>query len=124
MAVRDIKERTFEFARRFVALCLELDKRPGVGRTLGNQVLRSGTSIGANVEEAQASQSRADFTAKTSIACKEARETHYWLRLMAASSLIPADRLEPLTAECNELIAILTAIVKKTREGTKSGTRK
>jgi four helix bundle protein len=124
MAVRDLKERTFEFARRVVALCLELDKHPGVGRTLGNQVLRSATSIGANVEEAHASQSRADFTAKTSIACKEARETHYWLRLMAASSLIGAARLEPLTAECNELIAILTAIVKKTREGPKDGTRK
>ena len=55
MAVRDLRERTFEFSRRIVALCLELDKRPGVGRTLGNQVLRSGTFIGANVEEAQAS---------------------------------------------------------------------
>ena len=77
MAVRDLRERTFEFSWRIVALCLELDKRPGVGRTLGNQALRSGTSIGANVEEAQSSQSRVDFTAKNSIACKEACETHY-----------------------------------------------
>lgn len=121
MAARDLKERTFEFSRRVVALCLELDQRPGVGRTLGNQVLRSATSIGANVEEAHASQSQADFTAKTSIACKEARETHYWLRLIAASSLITAARLEPLTKECDELVAILTTIVKKTRAGAKKG---
>ena len=121
MAGRDLQERTFEFSRRIVTLCMELDKHTGVGRTLGKQMLRSGISIGANVEEAQGSQSRADFIAKTYIACKEARETHYWLRLMAAPSLLPTERLEPLTIECNELIAILTAIVKKTRENTRKG---
>jgi hypothetical protein len=55
------------------------------------------------------------------VACKEARETHYWLRLIAASSLITAARLEPLTKECDELVAILTTIVKKTRAGAKKG---
>jgi four helix bundle protein len=74
---RDILERTFHFAVRIVKLCQVLDERPGVGRTLARQLLRSGTSIGANVEEAQAGQSRADFRSKYSIACKEARETHY-----------------------------------------------
>ena len=73
----DLSERTFAFATRVVKLCQFLDERPGVSRTLSRQLLRSGTSIGANVEEGQASQSEADFISKYSIACKEARETHY-----------------------------------------------
>jgi four helix bundle protein len=111
----DLPERTFAFATRIVKLCQVLDATPGVGRTLSRQLLRSGTSIGANVEEGQASQSRADFVAKYSIACKEARETHYWLRLLAETEVLPADRLRPVTEECNELIAILTTIIKKSR---------
>ena len=82
---------------------------------LANQLLRSGTSIGANVEEGQASQSEADFISKYSIACKEARETHYWLRLLVATELAPQERLVEIEKECNELIAILTSIVKKMR---------
>jgi len=109
----DLPERTFQFARRVVMLCQFLDEKPGVSRTLGNQLLRSGTSIGANVEEGQASQSAADFISKYSIACKEARETHYWLRLLAASKILPSDQLAELETECNELIAILTSIIKK-----------
>ncbi len=96
-----------------------MEETPGVSRTLANQLLRSGTSIGANVEEGQASQSKADFISKYSIACKEARETHYWLRLLAATDIIPHQRLASLETECNELIAILTTIVKKMRN-TKS----
>ena len=60
---------------------------------MANQLLRSGTSIGANVEEGQAAQSRADFLSKLSIACKEARETHYWLRLLASSDIVGEHRL-------------------------------
>ena len=108
--------RTFAFAKRIVKLCQVLDKDPGVGRTLGRQLIRSGTSIGANVEEGQASQSRADFCSKYSIACKEARETHYWLRLLAETEILKSEQLAPITQECNELIAILTSIVKKTRK--------
>ncbi len=111
----DLPERTFEFARRVVLLCRVLDSSPGVPRTLAGQLLRSGTSIGANVEEAQASQSGADFVSKYSIACKEARETHYWLRLLAATAIVSESRLNDLQAECNELIAILTTIIKKMR---------
>ena len=107
--------RTFEFAKRIVKLCQVLDHDSGVGRTLGRQLIRSGTSIGANVEEGQASQSRADFCSKYSIACKEARETHYWLRLLAETETLKSEQLAPITQECNELIAILTSIVKKTR---------
>lgn len=115
---REIRERTFEFAARVVRLCRMLDARPGVPRTLANQLLRSGTSVGANAEEAHASQSQADFTAKMSIACKEARETHYWLRLLAATEVLPPARLADLTGESNELVAILTTIVKKSRSST------
>ena len=111
----DLPERTFEFARHIVNLCQFLDEKPGVSRTLANQLLCSGTSIGANVEEGQAAQSEADFISKYSIACKEARETHYWLRLLTASGILPSEQLAELETECNELIAILTTIVKKMR---------
>lgn len=113
---RDLPERTFEFARRIVILCRTLDQTPGVSRTLANQLLRSGTSIGANVEEGQGSQSRADFVAKYSIACKEARETHYWLRLLVASETVQEEKLKDLTDESGQIVAILTAIIKKCRE--------
>lgn len=111
----DLPQRTFAFAVRIVNLCRSLDETPGVGRTLIRQLLRSGTSIGANVEEGQASHSRADFVAKYSIACKEARETHYWLRLFSETGILPSERLRSITEECNELIAILTTIIKKSR---------
>jgi len=112
---RDLPQRTFDFARRVVKLCQILDQTPGVSRTLASQVLRSASSIGVNVEEGQGSQSRADFTAKYYVACKEARETHYWLRLIAAAEVVPKERLVDLIDEANQLIAILTSIVKKTR---------
>lgn len=112
----DLPDRTFAFAVRIVKLCQTLDEAAGVGRTLGWQLLRSGTSICANVEEGQASQSRADFAAKYSIACKEARETHYWLRLLAETEILPTERLAPITEECNEIIAILTSIIKQVRK--------
>lgn len=114
----DICERTFRFGVRVVKLCQALDEKPGVSRTLASQLLRSGTSVGANVEEAQAGQSKPDFVSKLSIACKEARETHYWLRLLSAADIVPTDRLQALQDEANQLIAILTTIVKKSRSGS------
>ena len=88
-----------------------------MSRTLANQLLRSGTSVGANVEEGQAAQSRADFNHKYSIACKEARETHYWLRLLVAANIIPKEKLHPLIDEADQLVAILTSSVIKTKKG-------
>jgi four helix bundle protein len=110
---RDLCDRTFQFALRIVKLSNELSKSPGVGRTIANQLLRSGTSVGANVEEGQGAQSEADFVAKYSIARKEARETHYWLRLLAESKTVPPAKLTELITASDELIAILTSIVKK-----------
>jgi four helix bundle protein len=109
--MKDIKERTFEFAIRVVKLCQHLDDYPGVGRTLGRQLLRAGTSIGANIEEAQAGQSKLDFISKNAIALKEARETLYWLRLLAASKIIPAERLSELRTEVEELTRIIGSII-------------
>lgn len=111
----DILQRTFEFAVRVVRLCQHLDEQGYSGRTLGKQLLRSGTSIGANVEEAQAGQSRADFIHKYSLALKEARETHYWLRLLIAAAVLPESRIAPLVAEADELRRILGAIVVSAR---------
>ena len=111
----DLKQRTFDLAVRVVNLCRELEKTPGASRTLSGQLLRSGTSVGANVEEGQASQSKADFVSKYSIACKEARETHYWLRLLVATEIMQQNQIAGLIDEANQLIAILTTIIKRTK---------
>lgn len=115
---RDICDRTFEFALRVVKLCKRLNERRLVDRALVNQLIRAGTSIGANVEEAQSGQSRADFLSKMSIACKEARETHYWLRLISASEPSISDQMTEIIQEANELVSILTSIIKSTKEGS------
>jgi len=115
---QDIKERSFDFAVRIVELCQALDSHSSVSRTLSNQLLRSGTSIGANIEEAHGGQSKADFIAKMYISCKEARETNYWLRLLSATDLIPAADLADLTDESSQLVAILTAIVKNAKNNS------
>ena len=110
-----IREKTFSFALDVVRLYRELQARHEY--VLSKQLLRSGTSIGANVEEACAGQSRADFRAKMSIASKEARETKYWLRLLQESRIVEIDLTEQL-AKADEITRILTAIVK-----TSSGSR-
>jgi len=114
----DITDRSFEFALRIVKFCRYLDDERKVHRALTNQLIRSGTSIGANVEEAQSGQSRADFLSKMSIACKEARETLYWLRLISASDGSLASRQPEMIKEADEIVRVLTAIVKTTKEGS------
>ena len=105
-----IAERSFAFALQIV----EVYKRLAGEReyVLSKQLLRSGTSIGANVAEATAAISRRDFAAKMSIASKEARETKYWLMLLTQGGLTQID-LSACLNEVNQLINILTAIVKK-----------
>ena len=111
MADSIIQKKSFEFALVIVRLYQKLqEKREYV---ISKQLLRSGTSIGANVEEATAGQSRRDFLSKMSIASKEARETHYWLRLLQASNLVDIDVSQELK-HSDELIRILTSIVKTT----------
>ena len=113
---QDLYERAFTFACRIVKLHRYLVKHDSTGRELAGQLLRSGTSIGANLEEGRGAQTRPDFITKFAVALKEARETLYWLRLLSASEFVAAERIEPLMSEANELVAILTAIVKKARQ--------
>lgn len=104
-----IQEKSYKFALRIVGLYRYLvkEKREFV---LSRQVLRSGTSVGANVEEAVGGQSRNDFSAKLAIAYKEARETKYWLRLLFDSGLITSKMAESLLADCDELLRIIGKI--------------
>jgi four helix bundle protein len=118
----DILERCFKFAVRIVKLCEHLNERPGVPRVLMPQILRAGTSIVSNVEEAQAGQSRADFVSKMTIALKEARETHIRLRILTAADVVSKCKLGPLATEADELKRILAAIIISTkRRGNSEG---
>ncbi len=116
-----ITDRTFEFAIRIIRLCQYLEKQDRVSRTLANQLLRSGTSVGANTEEAQAGQSKADFIAKMSIARKESRETLYWLRLLKATNLVDENMISEIIKESDEIVRILTSIVKSAQKGKNNG---
>src|ERR1051326_2728016 len=89
---KNIRERSFEFACRVVRLH-RVAARNATSRPILLQLLRAGTGIGSNLEEAEAGQSKADFISKTRIALKEARETHYWLRLIAATQLVKPARI-------------------------------
>jgi four helix bundle protein len=109
--LRHIRERAFEFTVRVVKLCRRLDEKPGVGRTLAWQLLRAGTSVGANLEEAQVAQSKADFISKNAVAMKEARETQYGLRLLAAAENSLQSQMAELQREADELARILGAII-------------
>ena len=110
-----IQRKSFAFALQVVRLYTKLQEQREY--VLSKQLLRSGTSIGANVEEATAGQSRKDFLAKMAIASKEARETRYWLRLLQASDLVAIEVTKELDG-IEEIIRILTAIVKTTGEDT------
>ncbi|WP_293030805.1 MULTISPECIES: four helix bundle protein [unclassified Moorena] len=85
MRKKDIQERTLNFSVRIVNLCKFLRQNGGTGYDLSKQLIRCGTSIGANVEEAQNAESKRDFIHKMSISLKEARETNYWLKILIAT---------------------------------------
>ena len=108
-----IKDKSFAFALDIIVLYKTLnDKREFV---LSKQLLRSGTSIGANINEALAGEIRADFAHKMAIANKEARETLYWLELLDKSQLVELD-VKKYIYNCSEIVRILTNIVKSTKE--------
>ena len=110
MAESIVKQKSYDFALRIIKLCLWLKEQKHF--EVAGQLLKSGTSVGANVEEALAGQSRKDFKAKMAIASKEARETNYWLRLLKDSGILSQEQCGPLLQESEELIKILTSIVK------------
>jgi len=117
---RDIKERTFSFALEILRFCRGLDTKPRSLRILAQQLLRSGTSVGANVQEAQAGHSRADFISKYSIALKEARETLYWLRLLDASGELSNGSCKALLREADEIARVIASIIVNTKKGGRS----
>jgi len=112
----EIRERTFLFAVRSVKLVKRFPRTVD-GIEIGRQLLRAATSVGANVEEAHGTESQHDFVHKMGIACKEAREARYWLRLVK-ETIVKNDEVNALLQESDELVRILSTIVTKAREKT------
>ena len=116
---QDLRVRTKQYGLRIIRLYVALPKR-GEGDVIGKQVLRSGTSVGANFREAHRSRSKAEFVAKIGDCLKELEETSYWLELLAESGIVPAAKLAALQDECEQLLAILTTISKKSKASDES----
>ena len=110
-----VEQKSFLFAVRIVKLCKHLNtaKKEYV---LSKQLLRAGTSIGANIAEAEQAQSKADFISKMNIALKEAVETNYWLRLLQASDYLSNAEFSSIHSDCRELEKMLTAIIKTAKQ--------
>ena len=115
----DLAERTFRFACAIVRFCRRLAREPGVTRHIAWQLADAGTSIAANYEEAKAAYSRLEFAAKNAISLKECREAKFWLRLTESKSLGDPKKRARLLAESDQLIAILTTIVRTLQVGGK-----
>lgn len=118
---RDIEERAYQFGVAVIRFCDQVGDRSSTTQHLVRQSVRAATSIGANLEEAAAGHTKADFIAKAAIALKEAREAHYWLRLMAGARPATRVHVERMVTEANELVAILTTIVKNARSTPNRG---
>lgn len=116
---QSIQDRSFDFALRIVTLHDYLSTKRGAARVIARQMLKSGTSVGANLEEASAAQSKPDFISKCSIAAKEARETRYWLRLLTGCKSVKSERIAPLVKEAGEIVAIVTTIVKNAQSSSR-----
>lgn len=118
--VKDLRVRTKEFALRIVRMYSVLPKTTEA-QVIGKQVLRSGTSVGANYREAYRARSKAEFISIVGIALKEAEETAYWLELLEEAGILPAQSLIEIRGEINELIAIMVATLKTARASSKPG---
>ena len=110
--VYDIKERTFRFAVDVVRFISGLP-RDTAGYALGRQLIRSGTSVGANVEEAAGGWTKKEFINSMNVAKREARETLFWLRVIKEAALVSEQKVSAVLIERNELVSILTTIVKR-----------
>lgn len=110
-----ILTKSYSFALDIIKLYQHLTKEKKEF-ILSKQLLRSGTSIGANAEEATAGISRKEFIAKLQISYKEARETHYWIRLLKDSQIIDEAQASDILAKCEEIIRIINAILKSSKE--------
>lgn len=114
-----LKERSYAFALRIIDTYKQLTLQQGEF-VLAKQMLRSGTSIGANIEEADTAHSKRDFLSKVSISYKEAGETKYWLRLLKDSKYLENDAANTLICDADELIKIMTTIIKTTKENLRN----
>ena len=113
---QDLRARTTAFALRVLKMASALPKSQ-IARTLGGQVLRSGTSVGANYREAYRARSKAEFISKLGDCLRELEETAYWLELLSAAEIVKPARLRDLRKECDELLAIFTTISKNAKAG-------
>ena len=118
MAESIVCQKSYDFALKVIKVCYQLKDNNHF--EIARQLLRSGTSIGANIEEALAGQSRKDFFAKMSTASKEARESKYWLRLLKDSGISDSHDVQKLIENSDELIKILTSIIKTGYETQKT----
>jgi len=107
-------ERLLKFAVAIIKLASKLPKT-SAGFAIATQLIKSGTSIGANTEEAQDASSLKDFIQKLNIALREAKETRYWLKVIEASELLSSDEVKKEIIECGEIIAILTSSIKSSK---------
>lgn len=114
--MKDLASRTKEFALRIIRLYAALPKSTET-QVLGKQLLRSGTSVGAHYREAIRARSNAEFISKLEGGMQELEESSYWLELLVEAEIVSAEKLNPLMAEANELMAILVTCVKKAKTG-------
>jgi four helix bundle protein len=119
MPILDLGDRTKAFALRIIKLAAALP-RDRIGDVIGRQILKSGTSFGANWREAARASSKRHFVSTAEICVREADETLYWLDLLSASATLKPARLAQIRDECNQLVAILTATVKKAKSGLRA----
>jgi len=112
---QDLKPRTKAFALRIIRMYSDLPKNDTVAQVLGKQVLRSGTSVGANYREASRGRSKPEFISKIGDCLKEIEETEYWLELLVDSGCVAAARIADLLDETRQLNAILTTISKRSK---------
>jgi four helix bundle protein len=116
-----ICDRAFEFACRILRFSDQLGNRGPAARHIASQLIKSGTSIGSNAEEAQEGQTKADFIAKMSISRKEARETVWWLRVAVGSGVVRADEVQWELDEARQLLAMVRAAIRTARASSSRG---
>ena len=110
----DLHERTFQFARRVIRVCKAIP-RSDVASVIRNQLLRSGTSVGANYREARRGRSKAEFLSKAGECLRELDESLYWIELIQAEDLMPPDQLKEILDETDQLISIFVTLIKTGR---------
>ena len=121
MASRIIAERSFEFGCRIVKLCERLWSGGPASRKIADQLFDCGTSIGANAEEAEGGQTKADFLAKLAVCRKESRETIYWLRVAIRTAIVPKDEVAWELDEAQQLKAMITSAIKTGQSSSSRG---